>query len=454
MSNAGTRGRLAEERQAHAISRVIALAPERKSILEALERVAGSASFQSSRRSQEFLRHIVVHALAAEFDQLKERCIGAALFGRPGDYDTGSDAVVRVTANDVRKRLAAYYEEGRGDDPVTFELPPGSYIPEIHLTSAERRPLVEIEQVIPVELRPAERVSAAKPLNPWPAIAICGWVVALFLGVLLARSLAVRAESPQGKSVKSLPWVSLFESGKTPRLILADASMGSLRELHPFPASVEDYANRRFLTPPDDLDPGFVPLWKSMAAKRHTSMADARIAAEYTPLALAAGRQPLVMGARDISLNDFHRGENFILLGGSSSNPWGELFQEQMDFVFHFNPGKETKVEIRNPRPGDPKELVTYVPTGRTGQAYATISLLHGLDGRGRVLIIQGTNMEGTDLAGVMALNPESMSAQLRSCGLDPANPAGRFEILLRLTATAGSTSSSTVLARRCQTGG
>jgi hypothetical protein len=79
--------------------------------------------------------------------------------------------------------------------------------------------------------------------------------------------------------------------------------------------------------------------------------------------------------------------------------------------------------------------------------------LVNGLDGRGRVLIAQGTNMEGTDLAGELALNPDRMATELRRCGIDPANPSGRFEILLRLDATAGSASASAVLARRCRSG-
>jgi hypothetical protein len=124
-----------------------------------------------------------------------------------------------------------------------------------------------------------------------------------------------------------------------------------------------------------------------------------------------------------------------------------------MDFLFRFQPGKATKVEIRNPHPGDPRDLISYVPTGTTGQAYAILALLRGLDGRGHVLIAQGTNMEGTDLAGNLALNPEALSARLRGCGLDPARPAGSFEILLRLNATAGSARSSTIISVHCNSG-
>lgn len=43
--------------------------------------------------------------LAAPAEVLKERMIGAEMFGRPADYDAANDAVVRVQAMDVRAPL-------------------------------------------------------------------------------------------------------------------------------------------------------------------------------------------------------------------------------------------------------------------------------------------------------------------------------------------------------------
>ena len=99
--------------------RVVAFSPQRKTILEALDTVIASSSFESSQRAQEFLRYVVEHALDGELDRLKERVIGYALFGRKPDYDTGADSIVRVTAAEVRKRLEMYYEQTAGTEPVT-----------------------------------------------------------------------------------------------------------------------------------------------------------------------------------------------------------------------------------------------------------------------------------------------------------------------------------------------
>jgi len=100
------------------------------------DRVLASKAFAGAQRSQDFLRLILEHALAGRKDNLKERMIGAEMFGRPIDYDTANDAVVRVKANEVRRRLTQYYaEEGTDRDPVWIELPTGTYVPEFHWNS-------------------------------------------------------------------------------------------------------------------------------------------------------------------------------------------------------------------------------------------------------------------------------------------------------------------------------
>jgi len=97
-----------------------------------LKQVLASHAFAGSKRTQDFLELIVTHALEGEFDQLRERMIGAEMFGRPVSYDTGSDSVVRVKATDVRKKLAQYYAETKEQPAVRIELPSGSYVPRVH----------------------------------------------------------------------------------------------------------------------------------------------------------------------------------------------------------------------------------------------------------------------------------------------------------------------------------
>jgi hypothetical protein len=99
----------------------------------AVEVVCKSASFHTSAKSCQFLRYVVHHTLSGNVDELKERLIGIELLGREASYDTGSDAGVRVRANDVRKRLAAYYAASVSDLRFTVDIPSGTYVPRFYV---------------------------------------------------------------------------------------------------------------------------------------------------------------------------------------------------------------------------------------------------------------------------------------------------------------------------------
>src|SRR6266700_6612096 len=97
-------------------------------VREHLRVVLESPAFRGSRRCQQFLHHIVEKAIGSHYDELKERTLGVELFGRPPAYDTGEDAIVRVTASDVRKRLHQFYADTSSS--IRIEIPSGSYGPE------------------------------------------------------------------------------------------------------------------------------------------------------------------------------------------------------------------------------------------------------------------------------------------------------------------------------------
>jgi TolB-like protein/Tfp pilus assembly protein PilF len=124
--------------------------PEQASLVrDHLREVLASDKFAGSRRAQDFLQLIVEHALAGRLDSLRERMIGAEMFGRPIGYDTANDAVVRVKATEVRKKLAQYYQELTEPPAVRIELPPGSYVPRFHWAAQESL------QAAPAEVNPS-----------------------------------------------------------------------------------------------------------------------------------------------------------------------------------------------------------------------------------------------------------------------------------------------------------
>jgi hypothetical protein len=103
---------------------------DKGAVQQQLEKLLATPLFNSSRRYPSFLRFVVTRVLAGQTDQLKERILGVEIFGRPADYDTNSDPIVRVTAAEIRKRIEQYYQDPRHSQEIRLFLPSGSYAPQ------------------------------------------------------------------------------------------------------------------------------------------------------------------------------------------------------------------------------------------------------------------------------------------------------------------------------------
>jgi hypothetical protein len=111
---------------------------EKIAIEEQVERLLSNPHFSHSRRFPMFLRFVVRNTLAGHADSVKERTLGIEIFGRNADYDTASDPIVRVTAAEIRKRIAQYYQEPGHDLEIRLSLPAGSYVPQFHWPAAQQ----------------------------------------------------------------------------------------------------------------------------------------------------------------------------------------------------------------------------------------------------------------------------------------------------------------------------
>jgi hypothetical protein len=104
-------------------------AAQRKEVLAQMELLLASSLFRQSKRYPAFLRYVVESTIQRSDDDLKERTIGIEVFGRVPNYDTSQDPTVRLTAAEVRKRLAQYYQQPEHAERLHIALNPGSYVP-------------------------------------------------------------------------------------------------------------------------------------------------------------------------------------------------------------------------------------------------------------------------------------------------------------------------------------
>ena len=128
-----------------------------------LELLLHSPHFCNSKRYPRFLQKIVECTIRGELDELKERSLGHSVFDRSPNYDTGADPIVRITAGEVRKRLALYYQEHGHEDAVQISLSVGTYMPEFHFLSEGVKqeetdsPQEDSKRKPPVVPQPAEK---------------------------------------------------------------------------------------------------------------------------------------------------------------------------------------------------------------------------------------------------------------------------------------------------------
>jgi hypothetical protein len=93
-----------------------------------VRRVVESSTFAKSERLSSFLICISDLSLSGRASEINEQKIGTTVFGRPTDYDSSIDGIVRPQASRLRQRLDLYFNGEGVNEPVRITLPRGSYV--------------------------------------------------------------------------------------------------------------------------------------------------------------------------------------------------------------------------------------------------------------------------------------------------------------------------------------
>jgi hypothetical protein len=181
--------------------------PDRAAVREQLERILASPLFRNSKRYPSLLRYVVEQVLEGHAYELKERTLGIEVFGRTPDYDTNLDPVVRISAAEIRKRIAQYYHEPGREEEIRIDIPLGSYVPEFRLSAVKpKAPEAPIEVPVPAPVvvpAPAPEVS-----SPWRAVS------AVLAIALISVTLAWLHPWTQPSALNQF-WAPVIAPGKT-----------------------------------------------------------------------------------------------------------------------------------------------------------------------------------------------------------------------------------------------
>ena len=388
---------------------------------ELIKRVVASPAFVRSERLCSLLLYVCDMALKGRGDEINEQKIGQAVFGRSRDYDSTIDGIVRTQASRLRQRLEQYFREEGAQEAIQIVIPRGGYVPVFEARPSEPANIA-IEQKSESSILPVLPAASSLPAKRLSVLRILPWALCLLLAatvMVLAFSGRERPVSGQAAS-HPLPspvphplWSRIFSTDRPVLVVPADSGLVIYHNM-----SRRDFGLDEYLLGAYRNDQGRPNVYgattsrkawlANLGSRRYTSVVDLEEIVSLEQLARGSGSKLQVRYARDLRPNDLKSG-NVILIGASEANPWVELFERNMNFVFQddYKTGV-FRVLNRSPHPGEPAhwDSVWNDPQRRV---YGLVAYVPNLAGDGNALILEGTSMSGTEGARDFAMDDSSL---------------------------------------------
>jgi hypothetical protein len=378
-----------------------------------IQRILGSRYLNRSARLQDLLLYLADRVIDDGASEIHEQEVGRQVFGRPADYDTTSDNIVRVHASMLRKRLEQYFQEAGADEPVIIEIPKGNYAPVFR--SRALAPIVEAPPPAPV------RASRPTRLN-WLLGALAA-LFALSTAYLLWRPAGPPTAPSASRPTVTIFWSQLFRSGTQTDIVVDDASVGVYQDVTGRSLRLAEYFDREYLRSLSSRDDRLL----ETVLRRQTTYADTAFL--FKLLQMPGDRSRAVLRfARDYSVREL-KTDNAILLGASRTNPWIEPFEPKLGLRWTYD------VAAGIYRPSDTfaggRQFAASDPAA-SHESYCGIAMLPNLGGAGNVLIVSGTG--GSALTGAADfLADEASMAALRRLLPAKENAFPPFETLIKV---------------------
>ncbi len=362
----------------------------RTAITEQLNRLVASPYFSHSKRFPNFLRFVVEQTLAGEVDNIKERTLGIEIFERDADYDTASDPIVRVTAAEIRKRVAQYYQDPSHERELCIALPPGSYVPQFiqpkggpdyGLPEKDSPFSLPVEQSHPVKSRGSRRL----------LLIVVGTLVGA--GLLVAGTVMIWQRSH--RSAFDIFWQPVLGANAPSLLCVADQTEYSVIALRDAAQPAQQIVLKDNLTAVviDDLD------------------AMVKVAG----ILQSGGKQYSLKGEGATKLDDLRRGPTVFV--GAFDNEWTLRLTNPLRFHFANDPDM-THLQIVDSRSHAPSPW--FVDRGvqlatNNYRDYAIIARFTDSNTGNVAVVVAGIGRGGTRVAGEFLTDNADLSQLMRA---------------------------------------
>ncbi len=400
-------------------------AEDRHDIERQVEKILAHPLFHQSKRLPVFLRYVINESLNGnEETGTKERVIGVEAFGRKPDYDNNSDPIVRVTATELRKKLAQYYyEDGRADE-IRIEVPTGTYLPRFHRPHTD--PAAAADQAL---------ISREEEAGPVPA------------GEELLVGSDKKEETGAHRTHSKKSWsliafvICLFLLAVT-GYFLQRARFPSQTALDTFWTQFAGSANNVYIVMPVIGSDALKEPEKQGHIKPTLSLEDTNVAARIAGLLEKRGTHYEIVSADEVSLGQLRTGPSVLI--GALDNVWTMHLMQKLPFVF------EESAEFRTGSIVDTNSGGSKRWTTNISGPYANISHDYGIIARYTndmtgepVVVAAGISSQGAAAAGELLTSSQFES--IRSIAASARN----FEIVLDTEAIDGKSGRPRILATK-----
>jgi hypothetical protein len=404
---------------------------------ELIERIRDSQKFKRAERLRELLLYIATQSIKAGINSIPEQEIGEAVFGRPSDYDTSLDNIVRVNASELRKRLEHYFLNEGAQETLVVEIPRGAYLPIFYRREiqgeGEGSSTIDVSTDLSSEeddtdstLLP-EQWGTNSRKGFW-AMAGCSTLLGCGIVFLLWQNWTLQAALRPWKADPVLRafWSEFLGSNSEVDIVTADTSLALVEDILKRPVSLDDYLDYQYRNNVDlpDLSPEARSTVKMVLGRELGSVGDFRVAERM--MKLGGHSANLKLASARAYTPERIKANNVILIGGPESNPWIELYKDRMDFYMDYDPSlHHPKIVNRAPAAGEQANYDLYV---EPNHGYSIVAFLPNLSDNRSALIIAGTDSQATLAAGEWITSRESLATIRQKV------PDGRFpffEVLL-----------------------
>jgi hypothetical protein len=363
----------------------------RKAVHSQLERMLESPLFSNSKRYPNLLRFMVEQALAGNEALLKERTLGVAVFHRAPDYDTNQDTVVRLTASEVRKRIAQYYHQPEHAGELQIDLRAGSYVPVFRRAEAlHTNGHMDSVELLAASAADTQSATAGMDLPAEKAAGVHPALLRLVAGiaavVVCAAVLLGWYASQAAHSASRQLWAPILNEPGQVQLVLADLSATL--------SHTSDLRGRQAVELLDLLRMGEMVNYRDSLAQ---SGIVAFLAKNNKPYALELSTQA--------SYPDLQRGAS-VLVGGLD-NVWTLRVTDPLRFhlVRRGNSYMYGIVDRQHPEQGGWNVDMAQTPD-HANEDYAIVARIFDQTTGRPVLVVAGLGANGTTAAAQFLLDP------------------------------------------------